>query len=175
MFDLGAKISKKKKSPKTTTQKTNLERENREVLNDFSSRLHVCDNECFLLYTLVCSGRSSVIWVTNSGNLFGAGACETATSRTQWFNTVWTICHVLAKEGAEPWNPTDFHLVLFLTGLVPAWRTSPCARKLQTMVFTSLLLKMKRCYMRSSGWWFPRCLSWEVNRAGLLDVWLLWH
>lgn len=40
-----------------------------------------------------------------------------------------------------------------------------CAKKLPTVVFTSLLLKMKRFYMRSSWWCFPTYLSWEVNRA----------
>lgn len=116
MFNLG---TKNLPSPQSN-QKTNLERETRTILIDFPSRLHVCDNKCFLLYTPICSGRSSIIWATNSSNLFGAGACETATSCTRWFNTVWTICHVLAKEGAELSSPTDLRLVLFLTALVPA-------------------------------------------------------
>ena len=89
------KISKKPPKP---NQKNILERETRKILNDFSSRPHVCDNECFLLYAPVCSGRSSTIWVTNSSNLFGAEACETATWHTQWSNTVWTLCHVLVRK-----------------------------------------------------------------------------
>lgn len=111
-------------SPKPPTPKRKPEKRNQNdfewswiLLNDFSCRPHVRDNECFLLYTPISSGRSSIIWVTNSSNLFGAEACEIVTSCTQWFNTVWTICHVLAKAGAEPWSPTDLCLVLFLIGI----------------------------------------------------------
>lgn len=135
MFDLGAKISTP--TPNHLPQKDNLKRETRMILNDFSSRSHVSDNRCFLLYTPISSGRSSIIWVTNSSNLFAAEACETITSRTQWFNTVWTMCHVLAKAGAEPWSSTD----LFCSSLVLTqlhgdfWEvTSTLAEKLQIMV-----------------------------------------
>lgn len=104
-------LKRKKKKP---------ERETRKTLNDFSSRPHVCDNERFLLYASICSGRSAVIWATNCSNLLGARACETTTSRTQRFKAPWTMCRVLAKEGAEPPSPTDCRRLLFLSSLVPA-------------------------------------------------------
>lgn len=86
--------------------------------------------------------------------------------------TVWTVCHVLAKDGAEPLSPA------VPSCSVPHWShasllhrdfwkvTSPYAKKLQTMIHISCLLKIK------GATWDPRDGrgSWDVYPGKLTEL-----
>lgn len=133
MFDLGEeKKNKTNQKPEnqsnSTNQKISLERETRKILNDFSSRPHICEDECFLLCTPICSGRSSGIWTTNSSNLVGAGACETSTSCTQRWNAVWTICCEGRSRAIDSSRPPSRSVPL--TGFMPACWTGAFGKSL---------------------------------------------